>query len=230
VRELERGDAGTVTVAIVGTLASTGVALQLGRFRAAHPGVRLLLRTGSSADVSSVVRRGDATLGVRYFADPAPDLASRRLYTEPVLVVAAAAHPLARARRLAPERLRRESWVAFPARRGTVVDVFGQMLSRTLAAVGLDDADIVTIDSLTAQKRLVEAGFGLALVPASSVREELARGSLRTLDVAALRASIDVTLIHRKGGFLSRAAGRLMDALAVAPEDVGTRSRRVRRR
>lgn len=72
------------------------------------------------------------------------------------------------------------------------------------------------IDSLTAQKRLVEAGFGLVLVPASSVREELTRRTLSVLDVPELRAEIEVTLIQRKGAFLSPAARRLIDELAGA--------------
>jgi DNA-binding transcriptional LysR family regulator len=38
-----------------------------------------------------------------------------------------------------------------------------------LAAAGLSAAEIIPIDSLTAQKRMVEAGFGLALLPKSSV-------------------------------------------------------------
>jgi DNA-binding transcriptional LysR family regulator len=84
--------------------------------------------------------------------------------------------------------------------------------------VGLDDSKVVVIDSLTAQKRLVEAGFGLALVPESSVREELGLQTLRALDVPALRASIDVTLIHRKGAFISQATQHLRDVLVQPPE------------
>jgi len=38
-----------------------------------------------------------------------------------------------------------------------------------LAAAGLSAAEIIPIDSLTAQKRMVEAGFGLALLPKSGV-------------------------------------------------------------
>ncbi len=220
VRELAQGNAGDLTVAIVGTLASTGVAAQLGRFRDAHPGVRVLLRTGGSAEVSSLVRRGDAVLGLRYFTDPAPDVVSRDLYREPLVVVAAAGHRLANARRLAPDRLRGEPWVAFARRRGARADPFGQVVARALAAAGLDETEMVAIDSLTAQKRLVEAGFGLALVPASSVQEELARHTLHTLDVPALRASVDVTLIHRKGAFLSAAARQLVASLEDEPAPV----------
>lgn len=227
---LAEGDAGRVTLAIVGTLASTGLTARLGRFRAAHPRVRVLLRTGSSAEVSSLVRRGEAALGLRYFADPTPDVVSRLVSREPFLVVAAAEHRLAGERRIACDRLRDESWVAFPAQRRSGRDSFGQVLARCLAAAGLDDSEVVVIDSLTAQKRLVEAGFGLALVPASSVREEIALGTLRALDVPALRATVDVTLIQRAGGVLAPAAGRLAEVLAETPDDIHEEPAPTRRR
>lgn len=213
VRALERGEAGALTLAIVGTLASTPLTAQLGRFRDAHPQLRVLLRTGNSAEVSALVRRGEAALGLRYFADPAADIVSHPLHQEPLVVIGPPRHPLARRRRVAPEQLHNHAWIAFPPRRGTTIDPFGQLLSRRLAAAGLDDAEVIVIDSLTAQKRLVEAGFGLALVPESSVRDELAQGSLCRLAVPELRAAIDVVLIHRRGAFLSPATRRLMDAL-----------------
>jgi DNA-binding transcriptional LysR family regulator len=228
VAEHARGDAGTLTVAIVGTLASTGIAAQLGRHREAHPGVRIVLRTGSSAEVSNLVRRGEAALGLRYGVDPSPDLVARELFRELLVVVAPPSHPLARARRVTAARVRDEPWVAFPARRGALADPFAHALGRALAGAGLDPAQIVVIDSLTAQKRLVEAGFGLALLPASGVEEELARGSLRVLDVPALQSSVGVALIQRKGAFASRAAADLADALAMGPAARAVSSRRRR--
>jgi DNA-binding transcriptional LysR family regulator len=230
VQALAQGDAGRVTLAIVGTLASTELTAQLRHFRQAHPRLQVLLRTGNSAEVSGLVRRGEAILGLRYFSDPASDIVSRDLYREALVVVAAAGHPLADVRRIAPERLSGESWVAFPARRGSAVDPFGQVVTRALAKAGLDGSDGVTIDSLTAQKRLVEAGFGLALVPASSVREELGLQTLRELDVPVLRTTIDVTLIHRKGAFLSPATRRLLDILGKPPEQSRARKPARRRR
>ncbi|MDX2168217.1 MAG: LysR family transcriptional regulator [Deltaproteobacteria bacterium] len=217
VRALERGEAGALTLAIVGTLASTPLTAQLGRFRDAHPQLRVLLRTGTRGEDSAAGGLCVAALGLRYLADAAADLVSQPLDQEPLVVIAPARHPLARARRVAPERLRDAAWIAFPPRRGTAVDPFGQLLSRRLAAAGLDDAEVIVIDSLTAQKRLVEAGFGLALVPESSVREERARGTLRRLAGPELRAAIDVVLIHRRGAFLSPATRRLMDALRSPP-------------
>lgn len=225
VRGLERTDRGVVTVALVGTLASTPLTLRLQRFRQAHPGVRVTLRTARSHEVSALVRGGDAALGLRYFADPDPDLTSRPLYAERLVVVAAPSHRLARARTITPRMLQGEAWVAFPVRSGSAGESYARTLVERLAACGLGNAEVIAIDSLTAQKRLIEAGFGLGLVPESSVDEELRVGTLAALPVPALRAGVPVVLVHRRRAYLSGAARALMDLLAAPPSATGTRRR-----
>src|SRR5262245_29115375 len=73
---------GQVTLAIVGTLASTTLTERLRRFRETHPAIDLRLRTALSTEVSALVRRGDATLGMRYGTDPHPDLVSALIHEE----------------------------------------------------------------------------------------------------------------------------------------------------
>src|SRR5262249_21314516 len=107
--------------------------------------------------------------------------------------------------------LRAERWIGFPIGRGR--ESFGHVLSRQLLAAGLDDAKVSIIDSLTAQKRLVQAGFGIAMVPESSVRDELRLGSLAQIDAPAIRTSIPIALIHRREGYLNTAARSLIDLL-----------------
>jgi DNA-binding transcriptional LysR family regulator len=77
----------------------------------------------------------------------------------------------------------------------------------------LVDAEIIPIDSLTAQKRMVEAGFGLALLPESGIDEELRAGTLRVLKVDRLRSTIPVVLVYRRQAYLSGAARRLIAVL-----------------
>jgi len=73
VRGVEDEEAGTVTLALVGTLASTPLTAQLQAFRVAHPRIRLALRTARSDEVGALVASGEAHLGLRYFADPRPE-------------------------------------------------------------------------------------------------------------------------------------------------------------
>ena len=217
VQALNRADRGTVTLAMVGTLASTTLTARLRTFGHAHPQVRLALRTALSREVTALVRRGDAALGLRYFPDPDPDVVSLPLYKEALVTVCAPNHRLARARRPNARMLAGETWVAFAVRPVAAGESYAQMLTERLATLGLGDAEIIPIDSLTAQKRMVEAGFGLALLPESSVDEELRTGTLRAMRISGTRVTIPVLLIHRRRAYLSGAARALMAELAAWP-------------
>jgi DNA-binding transcriptional LysR family regulator len=209
---LAGGMGGTIQLALVGTLADTRIIHALRGFQQRSTGVRLELRTASSREVTDLVRRGEAMLGLRYFASDRPELVSVAAGGEAMLVVAAAGHRLAGRRVRETRLLAGERWIGFPPTPG-VRDSSGHVLARQLIRAGLDAEDITLIDSLTAQKRLAEAGFGLALVPESSVGEELRRGSLVALDVPAMRTTIPITAIHRRNGYLGPAARALLSLL-----------------
>ena len=107
--------------------------------------------------------------------------------------------------------------MAFPPRSDAFYDPYPWSLQNRLAAWGLHPAEIIPIDSLTAQKRMVEAGFGLALLPESSVDEELRTGTLRSMRIAGTPVTIPVVLIHRRRAYLSGAARALMTELTAWP-------------
>ena len=69
---------------------------------------------------------------------------------------------------------------------------------------GLGEIDWTPVDSLTAQKRLVEAGLGIALLSESNAAEELRHKTIATIGVGDLKASHDVVTVTRRGGFLER--------------------------
>ena len=55
-------------------------------------------------------------------------------------------------------------------------------------------------ESLTAQKRLVEAGFGMALMPRRNVSDELTRGTLRLVEIGSVEAQLPIVLVRCRGG------------------------------
>ena len=209
---------GTVTLALVGTLASSRLTARLSRLCRAHPGLDLRLRTALSAEVSALVLRGDAALGLRYGTDPDPGLLSVIIGHERLVPVCPPGHPLAAdgtdAAALAGQR-----WLAFPSRPGAPGDPYAAALQQLLAAHGLGAAEILPIDSLTAQKRMAEAGFGLAILPESSLDEELRTGTLCAIDAPALTATIPVALIRRRNAFQTGAARALAAVLTDWPHN-----------
>lgn len=213
VRALHAGDRGPVSLALVGTLTNSWVMQRLRQFRKEHPGVELSLRTALSSEVSALVRRGDATLGLRYRADPHAELSVTPIHDERMVAIASPDHPLPKSRRIASSRLARERWIAFPPPEGSVREPHATAVLQALSSCGVDTAAVVLIDSLTAQKRMVEAGFGLALVQRSSIEEELRAGTLRILNAPALSVSVPVVLVQRRRSYLSGAAAALASLL-----------------
>lgn len=221
VRALEEEEQGSITLALVGTLASTRLTGQLQAFRESYPRVRLLLRTARSAEVSDLVQQGDALLGLRYFADARTEiLCSLLVMHEPLQIVSAAHSRLLGGNPTEPLALQGIPWINFPTGMGSSGEPFARLLAQQLLRHGLEDAEMITIDSLTAQKRLIEADFGIGLLPASSIEEELRLGTMQVLPIAALQTTVPVMLIYRCQGYLSRAARRLRERLTSQTMDL----------
>src|SRR5215470_12017800 len=109
---------GTVTLALVGTLASGILPARLRRLRQEHPGLDLRLRTALSAEVSALVLRGEAALGLRYGTDPDPGLVSVVIYQERLVPVCAPGHSVAAGGRDLATALAGQRWLGFPPRPG----------------------------------------------------------------------------------------------------------------
>jgi DNA-binding transcriptional LysR family regulator len=212
-RALEAEERGTVTLALVGTLASTGLTARLRDFRGEYPGVRLLMHTARSDEVSALVQRGEAQLGLRYFAGADSDLVARPVTDEPLRVVCAGQSRLVDRAATDARALAGVPWVGFPQGPTSSGEPFARVVEQQLLRCGLGDTEFITIDSLTAQKRLIEADFGVGLMPASSVAEELRLGTLHILSIAALETAVPVMVVHRRNGYLSGAARRLLASL-----------------
>lgn len=216
VKALHGEERGMVSLALVGTLAATTLVDQLKRFSLKYKNVQLELRTGNSQEVGDLVRRAEVSFGLRYFSDPSPELISQQISQERMVVACAPEHRWAGRRLRDPGQLKGDCWVAFPMarnRRGSLA----HLVVRQLTAAHLDGAKILEIDSLTAQKRLVEAGFGIALLPESSIQEELRLGTLKVVDVPALRAAVPVFVVYRKKGYFSGASRALLSLIARVP-------------
>jgi DNA-binding transcriptional LysR family regulator len=212
VRALAQPNSGPVALAVVGTLAGGRLSAILKRFATEHPGVDLSLRTAPSAAISGLIRRGEATIGLRFDRDGSRDLDCEWLFAEPLQVVCAPDHPRAGRRVARLADLRDERWIAFPEvpeRR----EIAASHILALFQTRGLGDVVWTPVDSLTAQKRLIEAGFGIALLSLINAAEELRSSALSTIGVGDLDASHDVVMVTRRGGFLSAASRRLLEII-----------------
>ena len=212
VRALTQAKAGPVSLAVVGTLAGGHLSQILKRFARECPEVDLTLLTATSGEVSELIRRGEVTIGLRYDIVRLRDLDYVRLATEPLQVVCAPDHPLAGKRVARLADLRGERWIAFPEIPGRR-EIAASHVFALFLAHGLGEIAWTPVDSLTAQKRLVEAGLGLALLAQSHVADELRFRSISTIRVGDLAANQDIVAVTRRGGFMSAASQRLLEII-----------------
>ena len=212
VTALASGNAGPVSLATVGTLASTHLTVVLKQFAAKFPEAELSLQTATSDGVSDLVRRGEVSIGLRYLEDPSTDLTNYALPSEKLVVVCPLEHQFAGRRVKNLSDLRADHWLAFPKdyahREASAENIFAQFLVRDIASISW-----APVDSLTAQKRLIEAGFGIGLLPESSVGEEIGAATLSTILVGDLDARHPVMAIVRREGYLSAASLKLLEML-----------------
>lgn len=201
-QELKSGSTGVFVLAVVGTLANEGLAGILRNLRTAFPCVTVKIETDTSDGVSQRVSSGHADIGIRYYASSDSELANELVGTEKLKVICSSDHPLASTAIDDLSPLIAESWLVFPSRDAGPPRPPMHLIS-AIRAVGYDSFKWSAIDSLTAQKRLVEAGYGVSLMPESALHDELGRGRLSTIDVRGLDMTYPVNIVSRKNGYCS---------------------------
>lgn len=141
-------------------LACTWVAAVLGEFERDHPDIGLRVADAMADEVVSIVRRGEAELGVGPERATGEDVTSTFLMDVPIRVVCSARHKLAQQRAVSWRKLRDERWVIYSSE-------FNRHIERLLHAhdSSLSMQTAVEVKYLTTALSLVGVGTGLALVP-----------------------------------------------------------------
>jgi DNA-binding transcriptional LysR family regulator len=202
---------GTVTLGVVGSLVELYVTDAFKTAIRRHPATEIEVTTATSSQIRDLVRRGDVELGVSYAQPVDDDLDVEVIALERLLVVCATDHLLAGGR-LAVDELGHHRWLVFPER-ASHPETSGTIALRTLERHHVAPNRLRPIDSLSAQRSLAIAGYGLALLPASMVTADLRAGLLATVEVEALEIEAPITLIRRTGAHVGPAAQMMVELL-----------------
>jgi DNA-binding transcriptional LysR family regulator len=188
--ELRRGVAGRLVLGAPPTVSTYTLPDLLARFAAAHPNVRLAVKTGTSEEILEMVLHDQVQLGIiRSLAHQ--EIESVPLYTDDLVLIAGPGHRLARPRRGGQARLADLT--------GEVLVLFGRSSSylefttATFRQAGVLTGSVLELDNIEAAKKMVERGLGVSFVPASTVAAELAAGVLTRIelvDAAPIRREI----------------------------------------
>jgi DNA-binding transcriptional LysR family regulator len=215
--ELRRGVAGRLVLGAPPTVSTYTLPALLARFSAAHPGVRLAVKTGTSEEILDMVLHDQVQLGIiRALANP--EIETIPLYTDTLVLIAGPGHRLARS---SPGRQARMADLA-----GEVLVLFGRSSSylefttASFRQAGVLPGSVLELDNIEAAKKMVERGLGVSLVPTSTVTGELAAGTLARIelvDAAPARREI-VAVRRRDAGPPAGAAALFLGMLTELPQ------------
>jgi DNA-binding transcriptional LysR family regulator len=139
----------------------------LAAFHAAHPGIDVSLREDSTRDMFTMALRGEIDLAIAALdIELPPGLEVLPLVREPVLAAVPAAHHLASLGAVAVRQLSHETFVLF--KEGTGLRAISERAAERAGFVPRVSFQVSNHDRMLA---LVGEGLGVALVPASAVRD-----------------------------------------------------------
>jgi DNA-binding transcriptional LysR family regulator len=178
VNAFERGGAGRLMLGAAPALSTYVLPVILRRFRVSHPRVRVAVRTGHSEEVLDLVLREQVELGlVRTMRHP--EIVSSPLYEDRLVLVADPGHPFARRGRVRLAEIGDEQLVQFDR-----TSSYTELTNALFRDAGVRPQGTMELDNIDAAKKMVQEGLGVALLPQTSVRQELEVGLLAQVEIA----------------------------------------------
>jgi DNA-binding transcriptional LysR family regulator len=213
--------AGVVSIAAGLSISTYLLPDVLKKFRAAQPRVMVSVRSGNSLQVLKMVIDGEVDLGLaRSLVHP--EVETIALRDDPLILVGHPGHSAAKKRRLTLQDL--ESLPLIFYDRGSSDWTLTNGLFRR---AGLLPNVVLEVETIEACKRMVLRDLGLGFLPKLSVKEELQKGKLRSIEVTdaeTLHRSLDVIRSRHRG--LSASGMEFLELLRAATQETGSPRKR----
>jgi DNA-binding transcriptional LysR family regulator len=176
-RELRDGHVGELLVGAAPAISTYVLPLVLHRFQDSFPHVHLIVRTGHSEEILEQVLREQVHVGL-VRALPHGAIASRPLYEDEIVLVVHPEHRFADAPSIAVQELGGERLILFDRTSSYFV-----LTSAFFREAGVVPRGVMELDNVDATKKMVEHGLGIAFLPYTAIRGELAAGALREVAI-----------------------------------------------
>lgn len=177
VAELGRGGTGELVLGAAPAISTYVLPGLLVRFTERHPRVRLVVRTGHSEEILEMALRREIDLGlVRELRHP--DIESRPLYEDKLILVAHAEHPFAARGTIAMDEVAGARLILFDR-----TSSYYDLTNAFFREAGVAPSGVMELDNIDAAKQMVGQGLGVALLPHTAVAAELDDRRLRAIRI-----------------------------------------------
>ncbi len=199
---------GTVKVATVYSVGLHELPPKVREFMSKFPSVKIDLEYSRPTRVVRDVLNGTVELGVVAFPEPRRGLTIVEMQSDRLVLICSPEHEFAKKGKIKAKELNGRDFVLFerdiPTRKAT---------DKILKANGVEVKKTAEFDNIETIKRAVEVGFGIAIVPHSSVADEEKTNQLAVIKLAEKEWVRPVGVIYRSDRNLSLAAKKFVQLL-----------------
>lgn len=178
---VRHGDVGSIRVAASSTIATYVLPPILKRFREQRPRVHVHLNSsGATEDAVEKLLAGLVHMAICRLS-PHPEVESLHLYNDDLALVVSPSHPFAKRGRVPLTEAGKEPFLFFERTSSYHGLVYSMFLRQ-----GVAPESVMELDSMEAMKHMVEAGLGIAVLPAVSITREVERGELVKVEIQSM--------------------------------------------
>ena len=190
------GKLGLIRIGFISTAGNEIVPKVVRSFRKTHPNVQFSLRNILTSDQLSMLSSNEIDVGLlRLPIERHPDLIVRTVHREPFVLVASSSHELAKRRKVYLRELSGEDFVMYER---AYAPGFHDLLIGILGDAGVVPNITQTAGQMPTLISLVDAGMGIALLPASVVKHSAA--SVVACNILDETPMSEIAIVTRRKG------------------------------
>jgi DNA-binding transcriptional LysR family regulator len=208
VRTLHEEVAGRVRVASIYSVGLHHMNRYLQDFLSQYPKANVRLEYLHPHRVYEAVENDQADLGLVSYPKSSRTIKANVWREEPMVLVCAPSHPLARRTRVGLKDLEGQSMIGFDA------DLtIRREIDRVLHLHNVETRVVMEFDNIETIKRAIEIDAGIGLLPQPTIVREVASGSLVAIPLATDELIRPLGILHRRGKELGVTVRRFMELL-----------------
>src|SRR5207302_10362435 len=193
VEDARSGEVGRLILGAAPAVSTYTLPDYLRRYAEAHPAVKIAVRTGHSEHVLEMVLREEVQLGLMR-AIAHPDVDSWPVQEEELVLVVPPDHRFSGKRAVKPSDLSEELMILFDR-----TSSYYELTQAFFVRVGIVAGGIMELDNIEAAKRMIERRLGIAFLPWSAVKRDVAARVLRVAKLLdAPRVTQMIVVARRK--------------------------------
>jgi LysR family carnitine catabolism transcriptional activator len=198
---------GAVSIAALPSVCSMMLPVTIAKFRAECPDVSVTVRDATAQRIVTYVKAGEVDFGIGSMVEPDPGIQLAPLIDDRMKVVFAPGHPLEQQKEIALMDLVGFPLIAFESKSSV-----RSLVDRGFKSIGHRAPPAYEVTYASTAIGMAQAGLGIAIVPASSLRASTTRG-IKSRAIKHPGFTREISVIRKSGRALSPAAESFLKSM-----------------